>query len=216
MADFEEAGVDDQQLNVDEDQTSETNEDPFSDLPDENAGLEEEEAVKAKAEDTTKSEIAQKIKYREKFLKEQAKAKLLEERLKESGTKGGPTSPEQEKELAAQRYIREQARSEYESILAEEKAKEEQAVEAFQEKLDAATESSDFTENQIIDICEDFEVEPEVAVKILSKVSEDKRKPSIPKPKRGKAEVSEDTPRDDSKKTMWSIAQEIKDSLRKK
>ena len=214
MADFEDTG-DDTQQDVVEDQTSEINEDPFSDLPDENAGLEEEEAVKAKAEDTTKSEIAQKIKYRDKFLKEQARAKALEERLKSQENKGQPVTPEQEKELAAQRYIREQARQEYRALKEEEEAEKEKATEAFKDRLDEAVESSDFTENQIMDICEEFDVEPEIAVKILSKVSEDKGKPSIPKPKRGKAEVGEQKT-DDSKKTMWSIAQEIKDSLKKK
>lgn len=180
----------------------------------------EEEGEKKEDKKVDKSEVAQKIRYRDKYLKSQDKIRDLERRLEEKERKGESTASD-EKELAAQKYIREMARKEYEAIKAEETARAEVALETLQDQLDDVMESTDFTENEILDICEEYEVEPKVAVKILNKMKEEKpKKPSLPQAKRGTSEVKvksdDETKKTDKKKSLFDIAQEIKRELKSK
>lgn len=203
---FEEnnAGIDDS-YSIDEDKTL-NDTDPLEGIPD-------EEEVLSKKEDKSKSEIAQKIKYREKFLKSQDKIKGLEEKLNVKEKKGDSTEIE-EKEIAAQKYIRKQAREEYEAIMVETKAKEEAKDEEFQTKLDLAVEDSDFSESQVREICDELEVEPDTAVKILTKTSEIPKKPKMPSPKKGSPEIESKKEETPEKKSIYAIAQDIKKSFK--
>lgn len=198
-------------ISLEEDKTSQVNEDLLAGIPEE--GEEEEKEAEEKKE---QSEAAQKKHYREKFLKSQTKIRELEAKIEALSQKDQSTEVE-ERELAAQRYIREQARKEYENILAEQKAAEEKALEAFEERLEAVLdEHSEFTEDQILDICEEYEVEPEIAVKILTRSQEQKKKPELPKPKRASTEVKSVKKADDKGKTMYQIAREIIDGLKER
>lgn len=203
----EDAGIDDS-LSINEDQTSKNE---LEGIPDEDEILGKEDKTK---EDKSKSEIAQKIKYREKFLKSQDKIKKLEEKLNVKEKKGDDTDVEQ-KEIAAQKYIRKQAREEYEAILAEQKAKKESEDEEFQTKLDIAGEDSDFTESQIKELCDEFEVEPSVAVKILNKTKDLPKKPKMPSPKKASPEIDKEEKEEKEKKDFYQIAQDIKKSFKK-
>lgn len=207
-----------------DDNTSEPNENTFDDLPDENDDLSnEEDGAKAKDEAAAKakksSEIAQKIKYREKLQKAQDRNAELEEENKSLKTSGDkPTSPD--KEVAAQKYIKKQALDaikEYNKAQGDEKQK---AVDKFQDQLDIAVEDSNFKDSELVDICEEYEVEPAVAVKILEKINEPKKKkPTMPSPGRGTAEVvsAEEASEAPKKKlSIWEIAQDVKKGLKSK
>ena len=191
---------------IEDDKTS-TNE--LDGIPDEDEVLSKEETI----EDKSKSEIAQKIKYREKFLKSQEKLKKLEEKINVKEKKGDDTGVE-EKEIAAQKYIRKQAREEYEAILAEQSAKKEAEDEETQTKMDIAIEDSDFSESQIKEVCEEYEVEPSIAVKILSKTKDTSKKPKMPSPKKASPEIEKEET-EEEKKSIYQIAQDIKKGLKK-
>lgn len=195
--------------NLEEDKTSEKNEDVLEGIPD---GDEEFSKEDKKEEKKKSSAEVQKAKYREKWATEKAERERLEKLLEES-KKEKP--PDDEREKAAQEYIRKQAREEYKELLAEQKKEEEKAVKQFQEALDDALEAnSDFTESAILDVVEEFESEfsgmqahsvVKAAVKILQKRSEEK--PKMPKPKGGSEKIATKKS-DDSQKSMWQIAQE--------
>src|SRR3990167_7650953 len=150
-----EEGIDDGgSLNTPEDKTSEN--DILDGIPDEDESLD-------KKKEPDKSEIVQKRKWREKYLKSQERIRALETQVEEKKQSKQSTDIE-DKELAAQRYIREMARKEYEAIQAETKAKEEKILEDFQDKLDTILEEyPDFTEDQILEACEEYDVEPKIA-----------------------------------------------------
>ena len=194
-----------------EDKTSPNEEDPFADLPDEDEPLEKKEPEKV-----DRSEVAQKIKYREKFQTAQARIDELEKQIQSSQKKGTPDA-DNEKELAAQRYIRNQALEAIKDYEQQKKADEDKALKKFQDQLDEVLEDNpDFTEQQLLDICEEFEVEPKIAIKILKKTSEQKtKKPSLPSSRRGSPEgVTVEKAVDDSGKSLYHIAQEVKNALR--
>lgn len=203
---------------AEEDKTSKNDTANLDDIPDEDESLEQEDERKSKEESKVdRSEIAQKIKYREKFLKEQGKTKALVKQLEENKSKGLPTETEQ-KELAAQKYIRDQARKEFKNIQVEEEAKEEAAVEEFENQIDKTLNANpDLKESDLLKVCEEYEVEPDIAAKILNKVQENqKKKPSLPVSKRGSADIGGgDKKIDDSKKSLFDIAQDVKKGIKK-
>lgn len=208
-------GIVDQNDGVDK-TTIETNEENSLDgIPDEDEKLGGEEE-KPKID---RSEVAQKIRYRDKFQKAQDRIRDLESKL-ESKEKRGETTQVEEKELAAQRYIRQQAREEYEALKMEESAKNEAKLEKFQDQLDETLDANpDLTESQLLDICEEFAVEPAIAAKILKRVGQIKpKRSSLPNSKRGTGEVAEPAPTEnkDKNKTLFEIAQEVKKTLLKK
>jgi hypothetical protein len=102
----------------------------------------------------------------------------------------------------------------------EEAAKQEASLEKFQDQLDEVLEANpDLIESQLLDICEEFKVEPSVAAKILKRVGQPKAKRSpLPSAKRGTSEIDEAAPSEDKdkKKTLFEIAQEVKKTLLKK
>ena len=97
----------------------------------------------------------------------------------------------------------------------EEKASEKQVERAFQDKLDEALEDNpEFSETEIMDICEEFDCTPDRAVKILQRGSkEPKKKPTLPQPKRS---IAEPQKKDDKGKSIFDIANDIKREIREK
>jgi hypothetical protein len=214
MFDENNDGIGDQPI-AEVDKTTENNEATLDGIPEEDEKLGGEEE-KPKID---RSEVAQKIRYRDKFQKAQDRIRELETKLTAKEQRGETTQVE-EKELAAQRYIRQQAREEYEALKMEEAAKNEAKLEKFQDQLDDVMDANpDLTESQLLDICEEFEVEPAVAAKILKRVGQPKAKRSpLPSSKRASAEIAEQTPSEDKDKhkTLFEIAQEVKRTLLKK
>jgi len=225
MAEENFSGFDDQDTNGAETSADKTveneSEDILEGIPDEDEAEIITEPLKEEKTKINKAEIAQKIKYREKFKQAQAKVRELEQRVESQSRKGNATETE-EKELAAQRYIREQARREYEAIKAEEMAKQEEAKELLETQIEETLEKyPEFNENQLLDICEEFTVEPEVAAKILKKTLELKvKKPTLPTSKRGSSSLNksenEEYTKEDKSKTMFDIAREAKKLLNRK
>lgn len=177
--------------NLDPDKTGEINEE----------GKNEGESDKPKYD---RSETAQKAKYREKYLK--AKEEL--EKVRKANEK--PSEDIDEKEKAARDYIKKQAREAYQEILAEKETEERRVIEEFDEKMDSLLEENpDLTKAGVLEIIEEFKVEPEVAISILNKYREGgKSKPKMPSPRRGLSTTPKENP-DDSGKSMWQIAQEV-------
>lgn len=205
-----------------DDNTSEINENNFDDLPNEDdlsINEDEAKAEEAEAAKTQSSEIAQKIKYREKLQKAQDKIGELEQENKSLKTPDDkPASGD--KEAAAQKYIRKQATEAIKAYEKERGNKKQKEVEKFQGQLDIAVEDSDFKESELIDTCEEYEVEPAVAVKILEKINAPKKKkPSMPSPGRGTEEVTSTKKASDEpekKLSIWEIAQDIKRGIKSK
>lgn len=200
---------------TEEDKTSENNEDPFAEFPNDEEKLSEEEIEEKSKVD--KSEVAQKIRYREKLKTAESKISSLEEEITTLKNQGQPTKIE-EKELAAQKYILNLARKAIEDYENEKATKEKKVLADFNEELEETLEENkDLTESQILDACEDYEVSPKIAAKILKKSLETKiKKPSLPSPKRGTEEIKPDKKVDDSNKSIWEIASDVKKSLLKK
>uniref|UniRef100_A0A6H1ZUB0 Scaffolding protein n=1 Tax=viral metagenome TaxID=1070528 RepID=A0A6H1ZUB0_9ZZZZ len=188
--------------NPEEDKTSENNE--YEETEEED---EEEE------EEKSSSEIAQKIKYREKFKSEKMRAENLEKELDKIRNKD---IPEEDKEAQAKKYIRDVAKEAYREILDQEKMEKETTTEKFQEELDQVLDDNpDLSEKKILDICKELEVKPAIAAKILNRSETKKAKPNLPTSQRGtgKAETKK---YDDKGKDFFQIAREaIKDYKQK-
>jgi hypothetical protein len=205
MADEKETIIaDDDEENIEEDKT-EINED--------------KDKEEDKGDKPDKSEIAQKIKYREKWKDASTKVSNLEAELaklkqmdKDIGGK-----PADDAEARAQKYIRDQAKAVYEDLLNARKADEEKVTRQFEEKVEEILdENPDITEKELLDAIEDFEVEPKVALKILRKSSVKKEKPKMPQAKRASADGESDKEKpNDASKSMWQVAREEIAKLKK-
>ena len=177
---------------------------------------EEEEKPEKNEEDKAKrSDIAQKIKYREKFQKASSEVQKLETELSE--LKGMVKKPADDAEARAQTYIRDQAKAVYEELLNARKADEEKTTRQFEEKVEEILEENpDISEEELLDAIEDYEVEPKTALKILKKSSTIKPKPKMPQAKRASTSSEPEKDKsDDSKKTMWQILQDETKKLKK-
>lgn len=168
----------------------------------------EEESGDKSEDKLTKSEIAQKIKYREKYQAESAKTQRLEAELND--LKGMIKKPAvgDDAEARAQAYIRDQAKAVFEELQSARKADEDKITKQFEDKVEMLLDDNpDISEEELLDAIEEYEVEPEIALKILKKSTTTKPKPKMPQSRRASAtEAAEKV--DDSKKTMWQILQE--------
>lgn len=177
---------------------------------------EEDKKPEANEEEKPKrSDIAQKIKYREKYQEASTRVSKLETELAE--LKGMVKKPADDAEARAQEYIRSQAKAVYEELLNARKSEEEKVTRQFEDKVEAVLEENpDISEEELLDAIEEYEVEPNIALKILKKTTTKKEKPKMPQAKRASAEgePEKDKP-DDSKKTMWQILQEESKKLKK-
>lgn len=197
----------------DEDKTSEEEKNEvkkaIDELPSEDEDLRGEKKEEKKVDH---SEVAQKIKYREKLRETreelaQANEKIaaLEQRIGTSSEKSGD-----EKELAAQKYIRDLARIEAEKILKEREDKEAKEVRDFEESVDNVLDDNpEITRNRLLEVIEEFDVSPEIAAKIIQKASENtEKKPKMPAPKRGSTGGSPKKV-DDKGKSFFEVAREV-------
>lgn len=201
-------GSSDDSINPGDDQTSITKDiqEEIDALPNEDG---EEDDKDAKVE---RSEIAQKIRWREKYNTAQERIKELERSLEKPVSPKGQT--EDEKELAAQKYIQEQARKAYQELIEEKEKQEKKTLAEFDDKVDTVLEDNpDITEDELLTVIEEFEVQPEVAVKIINKSREQTgKKPKLPVSRRSSGNSSStQTEKPDNttgEKTMWQLAQE--------
>lgn len=205
-----------------EDTEEETSSDKTEENENEDEGEEEsEDKTKEKTkEELKRSEIAQKIKYREKYKQASSKVTQLEAELtklkgmdKDIGKK-----PADDAEARAQEYIRSQAKAVYEDLLNARKTEEEKVTRQFEEKVEEILEENpEVSEKELLNAIEDYEVAPDVALKILKRTSNKKEKPKMPQAKRASTESEPETKgkADDSNKSMWQIAREEMAKLKK-
>lgn len=192
--------------------------DPLGDIPDEDEDPLGDKKPEKK-EKPKSSEIAQKIKYREKskrLASELAEKEAEIERLKKSVEKAEPGS---EQEKAARKYISELAEEVYESKQKQTKLDEQKKAALFEEKVDdVLTENPDIPEAELLEIIEELDVEPAVAAKVWKRGQNSiKPKPKLPNPKRtvntsGKMEYN----KEDRGKSMFQVGREAVDEAKKK
>ena len=163
-------------------------------------------------EGARRSEIAQKIKYREKYQTTLSKVDKLEAELSE--LRGAVKKPTDDAEAKAQEYIRKQAREVYEELQGLKQREESTRLAKFEAEVESIIdENPDISETELLDAIEEYEVEPKTALKILQKQEKTSKKPKMPIAKRGSSEAPKEKP-DDSKKTMWEILKEETSKLK--
>jgi len=210
-----------------QDDDSVFNEPQEEDAPDEKADDEQEEESEEESSEQSKdktkdkpkgrkSAIAQKKYWRNQATKASTKVQELETQLAE--LKGAVHKPDDEKEAAAQKYIREQAVQVYKELQLEKSKEEAKELEAFEDKVQGILDDNpDIAEDELLDTIEEYEVEPQTALRILKKqgTKAPEKKPKMPKANR--ASVSDDNKAkpDDSNKSMWEILAEEKKKLSK-
>lgn len=169
-----------------------------------------------KSEKKQSSAVIQKQKYREKL---KAALKTIDELKGKKDTQGQLTD-EQKKELAAEEYLAKTIKKVLGDIKHEEESSTQAEEEAFQEELDDILEDrTDLTEKQILDVCEELDVSPKQALKVIDreKKLKGKEKPKLPQSNRGKGDLKEDDDKG-SKKTPLSYEaanRSIKDKIKK-
>ena len=147
-----------------------------------------------------RSEIAQKIKYREKYQSTLSEKQELEAELSE--LRGAVKKPTDDAEAKAQEYIRKQAREVYEELQSLKQREESTKTAKFEAEVESIIdENPDISETELLDAIEEYEVEPRTALKILKKQEKTAKKPKMPVAKRGSSESPKKKP-DDSKKSM--------------
>lgn len=166
----------------------------------------EEEDDKQDESKDRRAAIAQKKHWRNKALSESKRVKELETEL--TKLRGAVKKPTDDAEVRAQEYIRDQARRVFEELQDAKQKEESRQKEEFNEAVnDILEDNPDIAEAELLDAIEEYEVEPNVALKILKKQTDrPNKKPKMPAPKRAGNE-SKETP-DDSKKSMWDILKE--------
>lgn len=210
------------------DKTPEENEkegNTLDDLPSEDDLDLEGEGAKEKKPETKKverSEIAQKIKWREKAKSLEADVARLTDELNASKQrvvdKGGEID---EKEKAAQEYIRTQAKKVFEELRNLEKQEEDKAIQKFETELAGALKDNPtLTEEEILDLVEELEVDPSTAAKILLRQQEKpKQKPKMPAQKKAttgnpELKTKEEKKQPGERKGFWSIAQDVRKQVK--
>lgn len=160
------------------------------------------------------SAIIQKQKYREQL--RDARAKIAE--LEGKKADGRSLSEEEKKEQAANEFLVTKIKEVLGGIKEEEAKANESEEEAFQEELDDVLESDDnFTEEQLLDVCEEYDVPPKTALKILKdrEKYKGKPKPVMPKSNKGSGKVEDTKSKDPNKpKTLDDVNREAKDKIR--
>lgn len=202
---------------IDKDEATEGEEDTQDEESEESDGEQtsEEETKEDEEKDKGKSRrsvLAQKKHWREKAQQSQSKVKELETELET--LKNAVKKPTDDKERAAQEYIRNQARAVYEELQKEREKEETKELAAFEEEVDSVLEDNpDVSEEELLDTIEELEVEPKVALRILKREGKTKEKPKMPKSKRASTAPPSKAP-DDSKKNLWEITREEIDRLK--
>ena len=195
-------------------------EEPQPDKPD--GGSPENEPDKPekdqKPDKPQRSEVIQKAKWRDRALKAEGalgKVETLQAELEQ--LRSLVKKPENDQEAKAQEYIREQARNVFKELQETKQKEEAKTTREFEDKVAAVIEENpDVSEEELLEVIEDLELEPEVALKVLRRQTPKKDKPKMPTAKRGSSESPSAEKRDDSKKTMWQILQEEVKAVRDK
>lgn len=157
-----------------------------------------------------KSAIAQKKYWREKAKTAEAKASKVEKLETElAELRNAVKKPEDDKEAAAQKYIREQAKSVYQELLKEREKQDAEEQKEFRDTInDLLEDNPDVSEEELLETIEEYEVTPKVALKILQRSAEKTtKKPKMPQQRKAGGDEPQKAP-DDSKKSMWDIAKE--------
>lgn len=206
-------------------------EEVFNDLPEEGEEELEEKKEEKEGEDDDEDEekktspVERKLNtLSRKYEKAVVKIQDLSDKLYKRKEEGKTLSDEEKKELQAQEYIKKQAKEALKELQKEKESEDKTNSEAFEEELDEVLdENPSITEKELLDVCEEYEISPRKALKMLKRLSKDtdkKDRPKMPAPKRGTAEVKE---KDDPKKyegksfdeRMSMIARESKEMVRK-
>ena len=161
-----------------------------------------------------RSEIAQKIKWREKAKENESKVQSLETELAE--LRGLVKKPTDDQEAKAQEYIRTQARQVFEELQRARESEERQKTAQFESKVQEVLEDNpDVSEEELLDLIEELDVAPDIALKILKRGGTTKKteKPKLPKAGRASPESEKGKP-DDTKKSLYDIARDEISKLR--
>src|SRR3990167_6716310 len=128
------------------------------------------------------------------------------------------TTPEEQqnlddKEKQARAFLKKIFREEYETVRKEEQERESVRLSDFDDAVDEVLEDNpDIKESQLLDVVEEFEVEPKIAVKIIKKWEAEgmggKPKPKMPTPKRAQPGAPKEKS-NDAGKTMYQVAQDV-------
>lgn len=164
---------------------------------------------KSKSDKKRSSAIVQKQKYREQLRKAQERIKELESKKDD----GRSLTEDEKKEKAADEYLVKKIRGVLQGLNEEKEKSESAEEEAFQEELDEVLEdNTNFSEDQILDVCEELDISPRAAVKVLKREEKlkGKAKPKMPQSKRGAGDVKEDTKKDSKPKTLDDVNREAK------
>lgn len=192
-------------------------EEPEADKTEEPEEGSENEESDEDGKKTRRSDIVQKKKWREKAQKASGRVQELETEL--ATLKDAVKKPDDDKERAAQEYIRNQARETYKELQLEKAKEEAKDLEAFESKVQAVLDDNpDVPEDELLDIIEEYEVEPKTALKILQKQAKDpkEKKPKMPQARQASPQEDDGKKPDDSQKSMWQILKEEKNKLLKK
>lgn len=189
-------------------------EEPTEDQTPEEESKETPEKKEDKEPDTRRSEIAQKIKWRERAQKAEERASKVDKLEAElAELRGAVKKPTDEAEQKAQEYIRAQARKVYEELQEARQKEESTKTAKFEAEVETLLdENPDISETELLDAIEEYDVEPKTALKILKKQTNTAKKPKMPAPKRAPAETK--SLPDDSKKSMWDIQREEIEKIR--
>lgn len=214
--------ADESRIEVQDDQLKDpigdkTPEEKNEEIEDDISSKEEDEELEKKPDDkkndkVDRSDIAQKIKYREKYQKAAAEVDRLKKQL-DDNNRSPKEAAADEKELAAQKYIRDLARREYEEIRKKEIEEKATELDKFEEEVDSILEDyPDISREDLLDTIEEYDVPPSTAVKILEKSgkpnSSRKEKPRMPSPKRGGGAPAKKN-HDDKGKSFYDISREL-------
>lgn len=182
------------------------------DKEDKSKKSEKDEESKKDDKPKKSSAVIQKQKYRQKLQNAEKRIKELEDKKND-----GSLTEEQRKELNAKNYLRSTLRDLLKEMQAEEEKTKANIEEEFDEEVDAILEeNTDVTEKQLLDVCEELEVSPTQALKIIRREekAKGKPKPKLPQPKGGNPDVDEKDKKE-TPKTFEEAGRKAKEMLRK-
>lgn len=177
----------------------------------------EESTEEDSPEKSTKKEdsaVYQKRRYRQQLKAAEKRIEDLERKL-DTNTQNRPLTEDEQREQQARDALRKILREELADLEGEKTRAEQQASAQLEEELDEVLdENPDFTEKEILDVCDDLTVSPRKAVAILKRERKNvKKPPTLPQPRKGSPEVKDSGEK--SPKTFEEAGRHIKDLLKK-
>lgn len=158
------------------------------------------------------SAVYQKRRYREQLKTAERRINELEKKLDQ---RTEPLTEDEQKEQQARDALRKLLREELQMLEGEKSRAEQEAEEQLSEELEEVLdEHPDFSEKEILDVCEELTVTPKKAVKILERERKGKKTPpTLPQPR--KASTTVDEGKGEKPKTFEDAGRHIKELLRK-